>query len=166
MAELTPQERLQPCLLDRLTDHEPGRQQEGRDQRVMSLRRFREAVLRDLSWLLNARAHVEGDGFDEFEEVPSSVLNYGIRDVTGLSAGSPAVQDMERQIMDAVRTFEPRIDERSVQVESVREGDSVETRAVNFEIRGQLWAQPVPESLLIKTEMDLETGECRVRAGS
>ncbi|MHC4750853.1 MAG: type VI secretion system baseplate subunit TssE, partial [Planctomycetota bacterium] len=36
MAELTPMDRLQPCLLDRLTDDEPDVQKESRDQRVVS----------------------------------------------------------------------------------------------------------------------------------
>ena len=36
MAELTPKERLQPSLLDRLTDDEPEQQQESRDKRVLS----------------------------------------------------------------------------------------------------------------------------------
>ena len=53
MAELTTQERLQPSLLDRLTDDEPGSRSEGRDKRVMSMRQLRAAVLRDLEWLLN-----------------------------------------------------------------------------------------------------------------
>ena len=48
MAELTPSERLQPCLLDRLTDDHPEEVKESRDQRVVSMRRYREAVLRDL----------------------------------------------------------------------------------------------------------------------
>ena len=53
MAELTPQERLQPALLDRLTDDNPESQVEPREMRVMSRNRMREAVLRDLSWLFN-----------------------------------------------------------------------------------------------------------------
>ena len=44
MAELTQQERLQPCLLDRLTDDAPEKTQESRDQRVVSLRRLREVT--------------------------------------------------------------------------------------------------------------------------
>ena len=35
MAELTPRERLQPALLDRLTDNEPHRNVEAREQREM-----------------------------------------------------------------------------------------------------------------------------------
>ena len=54
MAELTPKERLQPSLLDRLTDNEPDRRLEGRDLRVLSPQRLRESVRRDLTWLFNA----------------------------------------------------------------------------------------------------------------
>ena len=53
MAELTPGERLQPSLLDRLTDDSPQSKKESRDQRVLSVRRLRACVLRDLAWLLN-----------------------------------------------------------------------------------------------------------------
>lgn len=53
MAELTPPERLQPSLLDHLTDDEPAASQETRSPRVLSIQRLRESVLRDLGWLLN-----------------------------------------------------------------------------------------------------------------
>ena len=88
MTELTPSEKLQPCLLDRLTDDEPKKQREGRNQRVMTMRRYRQAVLRDLAWLLNTSAHIEQDGLDEFEEVTSSVLNFGVQDISGMKASS------------------------------------------------------------------------------
>ena len=49
-----PQDRLQPALLDRLTDDEPGKKQEPREARVLSKSRMRQSVLRDLAWLFNA----------------------------------------------------------------------------------------------------------------
>ena len=48
MAELTPLEKLQPCLLDRLTDDEPQKGEESRMQRVISAQRYRRGVLSDL----------------------------------------------------------------------------------------------------------------------
>jgi hypothetical protein len=45
--ELAPQERLQPALLDRLTDEEPDKQVEGPDKRVLNKVQLRQAVLRD-----------------------------------------------------------------------------------------------------------------------
>jgi type VI secretion system protein ImpF len=53
MAELLPQERLQPSLLDRLTDDAPESKDESRDKRVLNLAQLRAGVMRDLSWLLN-----------------------------------------------------------------------------------------------------------------
>ena len=53
MAELTQKERLQPSLLDRLTDDSPTERRESRDKHVISPSRLRECVRRDLTWLLN-----------------------------------------------------------------------------------------------------------------
>ena len=39
----------------------------------------------------------------------------------------------------------------------------VQTRSrIGVEISGQLWAQPVPLELLVRTEIDLETGQVEV----
>ena len=46
--------RLQPALLDRLTDDARENRSEPGDQRVMSKAQLRQAVLRDLSALFNA----------------------------------------------------------------------------------------------------------------
>ena len=61
MAEIAPMERLQPCLLDRLTDDEPEVTREGRDQHVVSMRKYRNAVLRDIEVLFNSRAYPLND---------------------------------------------------------------------------------------------------------
>ena len=37
---------------------------------------------------------------------------------------------------------------------------SVDRHMISFEIHGDLWANPVPEQLFIKTKIDLETGQC------
>ena len=60
MAELAPRERLQPSLLDRLSDDEPDNAVEPRERRVLSLRTLREGVLRDLAWLLNTHQPAVG----------------------------------------------------------------------------------------------------------
>ena len=46
MAELSQQERLQPSLLDRLTDRDPERKVESRTERVLSLQQLRKSVIR------------------------------------------------------------------------------------------------------------------------
>ena len=158
MPELTPRERLQPCLLDRLTDDRPDVQQESRDTRVVSLSRYRQGVLRDISWLLNARAHLQGEEITEFAHVADSVLNFGLSDPCGLSMTGQAVEDTEQRILAAIRKFEPRILPNTVSVQAKNGTEEQGGVAVVFEITGELWAQPACAVLYIKTALDLETG--------
>jgi hypothetical protein len=76
-------DRLQPALLDRLTDHEPHMRTERPDAVFVNESRLREALLRDLGWLLNARDawdHVEMEGL---EHVQRSAINYGMPPLAG-----------------------------------------------------------------------------------
>ena len=59
-------EKIQPCLLDRLTDENPEAHKESRSERIVSMRRYRDGVLRDLAWLLNAKAHTTAEGLNQF----------------------------------------------------------------------------------------------------
>jgi len=166
MAELTPSEKLQPCLLDRLTDDAPKKTSESRNQRVMSLQKYREAVLRDLLWLLNTHADSEQSGLDGFEEIPSSVLNFGVQNVAGMTASSLHVDDMRFILTEALQRFEPRIIPDTVSIIAAADPDEANhSRSLSFEIRGVLWTQPIPESLFIRTELDLETGKSRLKWG-
>ena len=75
MSELVTGERLQPCLLDRLTDLEPGNKEESRFNRVISMARYRNGVLRDLRWLLGTSKHLESENLKEFPSAAVSGLN-------------------------------------------------------------------------------------------
>ena len=163
MADLLPTERIQPCLLDRLTDENPGQQKEGREQRVVSMRRYREAVLRDIGWLLNTGNLASLEELGGFKEALKSVLNYGMPDLCGLTASGLDLIDLEERLMEAIRTFEPRILPHTLEVRSVPIGDSAEHHSVSFEVQGQLWAQPMHEALFIRTEVDLETGQFAIK---
>ena len=166
MAELTPLEKLQPCLLDRLTDDEPKKEQESRNKRVMSLQKYRQAVMRDLSWLLNAHADAEQSGLYEFEEIPSSVLNFGVQNVAGMTSSNIRVEEMRYQLIEMPRRFEPRIIPSTISINMVKDSSDIsQFRSIRFEIQGDLWAQPIPETLFIKTEMDLESGKCLLNWG-
>jgi type VI secretion system protein ImpF len=160
MPELTVVEKLQPCLLDRLTDDEPKKAQESRAQRVISLQRYRQGVLRDLQWLFNASAHLahEGESTINLEDYPDalrSVINFGTRHLFGVM--TPDMRELERQLTQALYTFEPRILRNSLKIHSQIEGS-----VIALDVEGELWATPLPEHLHIKTRLDLETGHCSV----
>src|ERR1700675_1163516 len=76
--ELAPQERLQPALLDRLTDDEPDKKVEGQDKRVLTKAQLRQAVLRDLVWLFNTTRLESSEDLSKTPNVRSSVLNFGL----------------------------------------------------------------------------------------
>jgi type VI secretion system protein ImpF len=162
MAELTTQERLQPSLLDRLIDDEPGVRVESRERRVMSMRQLRAAVIRDLEWLLNAAARPIGDELHAYPEAGRSVLNYGMPDLTGLAASGVSPTMVERMVQTAIAVYEPRIVASSLSVSAVAADDGVSNH-ISFEIAAELCPLPMPEALFVRTELDLETGQCAVR---
>jgi type VI secretion system protein ImpF len=156
MDDSAPIERLQPCLLDRLTDDEPQKKEESRTQRVVSIQRYRKGVLRDLGWLFSTSAHLPIEGkkqfkIGDFPDAARSVLNYGTRQLFGLMA--PDMETLERELELAIQLFEPRVLRQSFSVKA-----KMDRQIVTFEISGELWANPVPEKLFIKTKIDIEAG--------
>jgi type VI secretion system protein ImpF len=161
MADEKPRELLQPALLDRLSDDAPDRQTESRDERVLTLRRLRQCVVRDLEWLLNSCAMAAGTPLDPL--VAASVLNYGIPSQAGAQVSGMSLPRLEQQLREAIWNFEPRLLRESVRVRAQR-SEQMSHRAVSFEVQAQLWAQPVPIELYLRTELDLETGHVVVRS--
>lgn len=156
MAELAPRERLQPSLLDRLSDDEPDNSTESRERRILSLRTLREGVLRDLAWLLNTTNLLSVIATDALPHVGTSVLNFGVPVMSGNSLTSFNVSKLERSIRQAIWDFEPRLIRSTVIVKArLLEG---ERNLMTFDIEADLWAQPYPERLYLKTELDLERG--------
>jgi type VI secretion system protein ImpF len=163
MAEISLKERLQPALLDRLTDEEPEKSVESRDQRIISLPKLRAGVLRDLSWLLNS-VHLESTvDLDDYPNVRNSVLNYGVPSFAGSSTAEIGIGEAERRVRDAVLRFEPRLTGSSVKVSFLKESLREDSHnSLGIEIEAELWAQPVPLRMFMKTEFDLEIGAVRV----
>jgi type VI secretion system protein ImpF len=189
MAEPTPLELLQPCLLDRLTDDDRGRTEESRRERVVSYKKYRDGVLRDLEWLLNTEGFLRPESlgylrqsgrhrFDQespaamvdlrdYPEAYHSVLNFGLKQFWGLSEREKS--HLEDELCDAIQIFEPRILPGSLKIEllnpheqsgSKENRDHLDSNLVTLLIAGELWANPLPEQLNVKTTVDLEVGQC------
>ena len=160
MAELAPRERLQPSLLDRLTDMEPDKGIESRDRRVLSIRTLREGVLRDLAWLLNTTrlfTSMDGELAAIYPYAANSVVNYGMPDISGISLAGLNLTHLESNIRQAIWDFEPRIMRESVKVRAISTSHGGSNyNKIMFEIEGDMWAQPYPERLYLKTELDME----------
>lgn len=162
MAEPAGKERLNPSLLDRLTDDEPDKHSEARDYRSFSANRLRESILRDLSWLFNATQQDEAM-FAGYPLAEHSVLNFGIPALSGRPASAVNFREVEQLLRRSIVDFEPRLLADSVRVKlEVDDEGLAKHNVIAFRIEAQMWAQPYPIDLLLRTEMDMESGENRV----
>ncbi len=164
MATLTPQERLQPALLDRLMDDARDNQQEVREARLISMRRLRAAVLRDLAWLLNATRPTDEIDAVRLPYANASVLNYGLPALSGSTASTIDAGGLETRIRQAILHFEPRIIPSTLKVEALISDLGLDHHnQIQIVIRGKLWAQPVPLEIMLRTAMDLETAQVTIQ---
>ena len=164
MSNLRAQDRLQPALLDRLTDDNPESQAEGTDARVINRNRLRELVLRDLAWLLNSAAPGASIDWTHASHARDSVLNYGLPILSGETASTVDPKVLQADVRRAILDFEPRILPDTLVVDAIVSADQMDRHnQIGFRITGQLWAQPLPMELLLRTDIDLETGHVAVR---
>ncbi len=162
MADLTQKERLQPSLLDRLTDNDPERKQESREARVLSPSRLRDCVRRDLVWLFNTTNRKATQPLDEHPQVARSVLNFGTPDLAGKTTSGVDTVALEQSIRRAILDFEPRLVARTLRVKLFVDEKQMNHNAMSFDIEAELWAQPLPLRLFLRTSVDLETGSVDV----
>ena len=123
-----------------------------------SVRALKNAVMRDVEWLLNTRQIINLAPKD-CAELQDSVFQYGLADITSVSADSPAVRrELLKRVEQCLETFEPRI--TSVRVsEAQTQGDT--TRSVRFRVEAMLKLDD-PESIFFETVLDPGSGRFAV----
>lgn len=157
-------DRLQPALLDRLIDDAPQNKAEAVELKVISRNRLREIVLRDLGWLFNATGPLHDVDERRFAYARHSVLNFGMPCLSGKLVSRIEMFDMEQALRQAILDFEPRILPATLVVSGRQPLDELAHHNIlQFEISGHLWSQPYPLELLIRTDVDLETGMVAIR---
>jgi len=112
--------------------------------------------------LLNATNLAAGQDLGAYPQVASSVVNYGIPDLSGMTVSGTDVAVLERALRQAIMDFEPRILRHTLSVRLEINDSQMSHNAMTFLIEGELWAQPVPLHLYLKTEIDLDIGDVRV----
>jgi type VI secretion system protein ImpF len=154
--------RVSWSVLDRLIDKEPNESQDPPRSQSASLAELKQAVRRDLEWLLNTRCHFE-DEEGGLEEAVRSVAFYGLPDFTSVSAKSGAEQDrMMKAIENALKYFEPRFSNLKVSMEPVSNVD----RSLKFRIEAMLEVEPTPEAVVFDTVLQLGSGNFAVNGAS
>jgi len=141
-------------VLDRLTQVE-----DWPATRNQSVRFYRDALKRDLEWLLNTRK----PPLPELASRPvarDTVINFGLPDISSLGMSSASDQRALRAAIEGcVRVFEPRLTDVRVTLESA---DTVDRR-LRFHIEGKMKLDPAPEEITFDTVLELASGEYKVK---
>jgi type VI secretion system protein ImpF len=162
VGDLTSKIRLQPSLLDRLTDEEPSARTESFDRREFSLSRLRDSVRRDLAYLLNATQLSALVDLSAYPEVERSTINFGIPDLAGHTSSTIDRPAIVRLIRRAIIDFEPRLLKQTLKVQVSGDANKHEPNALQFDIDAELWSQPLPLRLRLRMDLSLEDGEAEI----
>lgn len=154
MARSTTEALVTQSVLDRLTSVE-----DWPATRAQSIRFFKEALKRDLEWLLNTRQ----SPMPQLEGYPgarASIVDFGLPDISSLGLTSASDHRQLRIAMEAcLRNFEPRL--MNVRV-SLEDADKVDRR-LRFHIEGAMKLDPAPEEISFDTVLELSSGEYKVK---
>jgi len=150
-------------VLDRLLDNEPGLQSEAPLSRSQSVRLLKNAVRRDLEWLLNTRrSFAEPD--ESLKEVNRSLYLYGLPDFSTYSIASTADQaKLVRHLVTTIKLFEPRLG--NVRIVPLNNSSSG-LQEFRLRIEGLLLMDPAPEPVSFDTVIELRSGVCRITGGA
>ena len=141
-------------LFDRLNEANHSDLIKGIDNQKM-----KQMVVRDLLSLLNTTSYYYSNEDDRIFEYESSVLNFGIEAISGKRVSEIDWVHVERNIQKAIMMFEPRILKTNLEVKCVFGTDTkAKYNLMNIEIKGFIKSTPFPERFVIKTHLDVETG--------
>ncbi len=154
MARSTIDTLVTQSVLDRLMEVE-----DWPSTRSQSTRYFRDALKRDLEWLLNTRQ----PPMPELASYPGakiSVINYGLPDISSLGLNNASDHRALRLAIEAcLRNYEPRL----MNVRVSLEGSDTVDRRLRFHIEGSMKLDPAPEEIAFDTVLELSSGEYKVK---
>ncbi len=158
MARIDEEIRINLSVLDRLIDFEPDARNEAPPSRSKALRQVKQALKRDLEWLLNTRRVFEVP--PDLPLLADSMLAYGLPDFTNVSVKSSGDQnDLTRALESVLKRFEPRLEDVVVTVANA----SPLERAFRFKIEARLRIDPVPEPISFDTTLQIGSGTFAVK---
>jgi len=141
-----------------------NQQLESGDKAMISMRRLRESVQRDLAWLLNSASLDTIEDLKPYPQVARSVVNFGMPSFAGTALHSMDVKDTARRIREVIEMFEPRLSR--VQVTPESDESRADEMTIAFRIEAELWGQPTPQHLVLKTSIDVESGDVKIGESS
>lgn len=138
--------------------------------RVAGRREIIAGFRRSLETLVNTIDLASTTDLESFPMVARSILNYGLPDVTGLTAGSLAVASLVDDLRQALLRHEPRLIAESLLVERASRtgyiadetGYDSERQRMRFEISAELAFSPQPIPVAFHADLDVAAGKVAI----
>lgn len=131
------------------------------DPERFSERSLRDTVRREIGWILNTTQLGALADLDALPQVETSVLNFGVPDLSGKAVSHRVILARAREVRAALRTFEPRLDPQTLAVDPVEEVER--ENAATFIIHADIRSAVHPVPVRLKTDIDADGGAVAVR---
>ena len=119
---------------------------------------LRREVAQDLDALVNTIALESSEDLEPFEHVRRSILNYGLPDIAHRSIDEISVNDVGREIVTALMSFEPRLVRSTIRVQREDQVDANDLR-VRFVVRADLACVPLHVPIEFIADVEVDTGK-------
>ena len=148
-----------PSLMDRLTERSPTDVSSATLERgELPELKIKEAICRDLGWLLNTTSLAATTDLSRWPQVRRSVLNFGVNVFSGRYIGNPDAPQIAATIKRSIETFEPRLRRETLRVNAISGDDGYDQREIRVSIEAEYVDHGQLHQLTINLRIDAETG--------
>lgn len=117
----------------------------------------RDAVLNDIGTIFSTIDLQSTVDISDLDFVSRSILNFGIYDIMSLTSEDTWTADIERNIVAAIVSYEPRVFPGSIRVEKSEKIDDVGQK-IRLSIYAEVSNRPVNIPIDFTAEVDLSSG--------
>ena len=155
--------RIRLPLFDRLLDADPDAPRDLPLTTQLAVDTLRQAVLRDVEALLNARMRRRPLP-SNLIELPSSPIGYGVPDPTaGTFTDEEKREALAAEVEATIRRFEPRLMGVHVTLAKLSRDGELLDRSLKLRIEAILRSDPIPEQVTFETVLRPVTLDVDVR---
>ena len=125
---------------------------------LVSEREMQEQIQIDLTQLLNTINLASTQDLEGYDEVPRSIINYGIPDIVHRTIDEASVDEVVGELEMALKRFEPRIIARSIDVRRDMGIDKTELK-VRFVVSAEISMEPENLPVEFVADVDVENSK-------
>jgi type VI secretion system protein ImpF len=124
---------------------------------------LKEQLVTDLQALLNTVSLESTCDLEGFDEIKTSILNFGVDDLTAISSGSRAATQLDEKLKEVVATYETRLSASSLRVHRKKDGE-FDTRLA-FHFAGEMHASPHDLPVEFVADVEAYSGKISLKNG-